>query len=56
MANRLVPAFCEGLPVSGCDASGRRALLDKGNHFIPPTADIWLLTDGARAMMGQLRG
>jgi 4-hydroxy-2-oxoheptanedioate aldolase len=33
------------------DAAGGRALLQKGYDFVTPTADIWLLADGAKAML-----
>lgn len=38
------------------DAAGSQALLAKGYDFVTPTADIWLLADGARAVVGTLRG
>lgn len=37
------------------DASGGRALLARGYDFVTPTADIWLLADGARATVAALR-
>ncbi len=38
------------------DAAGGRDLLNKGYHFVTPTADIWLLADGAKAMLEGVRG
>lgn len=38
------------------NAAGAKALLDRGYDFVTPTADIWLLTDGARAVVGALKG
>lgn len=37
------------------DAAGARKLLDRGYHFVTPTADIWLLADAARATVKSLR-
>ncbi len=39
----------------GRDAAGARKLLERGYHFVTPTADIWLLADGARATVAALR-
>ncbi len=38
------------------DAAGGKALLAQGYDFVTPTADIWLLADGAKAAVGALRG